>query len=160
MNFIGLSAFTLRRESAMIRHCSCCRKGFRPDRFHPHQICCSDPVCQRWRRTRWQREKLRTDADYRGNQADAAARWRAAHPEYWKNYRASHPCVGQRSATLQERGQCAHGSGDVANMDVACSQVPVVSGRYRLEPLEGGSGANMDVAIVQLTVLQAVSASG
>jgi hypothetical protein len=149
----------------MEHRCACCKKRFTLDRYHPHQEYCGKEVCQRCRRSKWQREKLKTDADYRANQADAQARWRASHGDYWKKYRASHPGYVERNRVLQGRRREVIKPRDeqhpfVAKMDVAISQPSVKSGRYRLEPVESGDVANMDVVIVQLSVIETLRKTG
>ena len=150
----------------MERQCGCCKIMFRPDRYHPHQGYCSKEQCQRRRRTVWQRNKLKTDADYRENQADAQALWMAKNPDYWKNYRASHPAYVERNRLKQQQRRTGSNpvlpqpQPDVAKMDFALLQQPVVSGSYRLTLLNGSGVAKMDAAIVQLTVLEPVTKTG
>jgi hypothetical protein len=64
------------------RRCAACGCPFEPRRNVPHQRYCSKPECQRTRRRRWQRHKLRSDADYRANQAVAQRRWAERRSEY------------------------------------------------------------------------------
>jgi hypothetical protein len=73
------------------RRCAACGCLFEPRRNVPHQRYCSERGCQRTRRRRWQRQKLKADADYRANQAAAQRRWRERHPAYWRDYRQRHP---------------------------------------------------------------------
>jgi hypothetical protein len=145
--------------------CACCKEKFTPDRYHPRQEYCGKEVCRRYRRSKWQREKLKTDSDYRANQADAQARWRASHSDYWKKYRASHPGYVERNRLLQmqRREAIKRRTGQhpfVAKMDVASTQSSIKSGRYRLEPVESGDVAKMDVVIVQLSVLERLRKTG
>lgn len=143
----------------MEQHCACCNALYRRDRYHPKQLYCGKAACQRHRRTQWQRKKLKEDGDYRANQAQAQARWRDSNRDYWKKYRASHPSYVKRNLVLlqQRRKENVASTGQlpcVAKMDVAPVQAPLISGRYRLEPMEGGAVAKMDVVIVQLSILQ------
>ena len=66
------------------KRCAACGDGFTPCRHVPNQQYCSKPACQRERRRRWQRAKLKQDPDYRSNQAAAQRRWRECHPHYWR----------------------------------------------------------------------------
>lgn len=146
----------------MGRCCACCKGILHPSRYHPGQQYCNKPFCQRYRRSQWQRAKLKADPDYRANQADAQTRWRASNPDYWKNYRASHPAYVERNRALQRQRRTQSRKGDeqspcVAKMDVAFSQPSVKSGKYRLEPLDCKDVAKMDFVIVQLSVLEAVT---
>jgi len=150
----------------MERQCVCCKTRFRPDRYHPNQSYCSKESCQRKRRTAWQKNKLKTDTTYRENQADAQALWKAKNPGYWKNYRANHPEYVKRNRAQQKQRRAGKNllapqlQPDVAKMDVAALQKPVVSGRYRLISLENEDVAKMDFAIVQLSLLEPVTKTG
>jgi len=74
------------------RRCVACRGVFTVRAQTPGQRYCSAPACQRARRRRWQREKRRTDPDYRENQHQAQQRWAARQGAgYWRRYRAEHP---------------------------------------------------------------------
>lgn len=143
------------------RACRCCGELFQPSRFHPDQQYCTKAACRRSRRARWQRAKLRSDSDYRANQAAAQARWRANNGDYWRTYRSMHPAYVDRNRRLTGQRRKAsgvlQGKGDGAKMDVAPAQPVVAAGRYRLEPVGEGGVAKMDVAIVQLTVLETVT---
>ena len=149
----------------MGHQCAFCKEEFRPDRYHPRQDYCGKEACQRYRRSKWQREKLKTDADYRANQADAQARWRASHRDYWKKYRASHPTYVEHNRVLQARRRAAIMQREkqhplVAKMDVAISQPALVSGRYRIEAVESGDVAKMDSVIVQLSIIERLAKTG
>ena len=51
--------------------CAACEDLFAPQCNVSDQTYCSKPECQRERRRRWQRQKLREDPDYRANQTAA-----------------------------------------------------------------------------------------
>ena len=150
----------------MERQCACCKRMFRPNRYHPNQHYCSKESCQRKRRTIWQKNKLKTDTAYRENQADAQAIWKAKNPGYWKNYRAGHPDYVERNRAQQKQRRAGKNllatqlQPEVAKMDFASLQQPVLSGRYRLISLDSADVAKMDVAIVQLSVLEPVTRTG
>ena len=80
------------------RRCAACGCLFMPQPNVPQQRYCAKPACQRTRRRRWQRQKLKTDADYRANQAVAQQRWREGHPDYWRRYRQTHPEYAARNS--------------------------------------------------------------
>jgi len=67
-----------------------------------NQRYCRKKECQRARRRTWQREKLAADPDYRANQRECSKAWRDGHPDYWSNYRRSHPGYAQRNRLLQK----------------------------------------------------------
>jgi hypothetical protein len=83
------------------RWCAACGGLFVPRRNVPRQHYCSKPACQRTRGQRWQRQKLKTDADYRANQAAAQRRWPEHHPDYWRRYRQHHPEYAERNRDRQ-----------------------------------------------------------
>ena len=83
------------------KRCAACGERFSPCRHVPDQQYCSKPACQRERRRRWQREKLRRDPDYRANQAVAQRRWCERYRDYWRKYRQSHPDYTARNRARQ-----------------------------------------------------------
>jgi len=103
----------------LTRLCLACGNWFYPLLQAPNQRFCSAPGCQRERRRRWQQQRLRSDPDYRDNQARAQARWRARHPDYWRQYRASHPAYRERNCAMQRNRNVRRSSGPVANMDAS-----------------------------------------
>jgi hypothetical protein len=58
-----------------------------PSRYHPDQVVCSGPACQRRRRTEYHRQKLRDDPAYRPQCHDSQRKWRQCHPNYMRTYR-------------------------------------------------------------------------
>jgi hypothetical protein len=149
----------------MVRHCGACGRRFRPDRRVPTQCYCGAKDCRRVRRARWERRKRLTDEDYRSNQAAARQRWNKKHPEYWREYRRTHPQYRERERLLrrQRRARVAgdHPTAEVTNADTCAAkmdslgaQVPVVQGVYRLTRVCGGRAAKMDSMFVQLTVMK------
>jgi hypothetical protein len=142
------------------RRCAACGELFTPRRNVPGQKYCSKPECQRERRRRWQRQKLKEDPDYRANQAAAQRRWRERHPEYWRRYRQTHPAYTERNRKQQRkrnrnRAQAATGPSApaIAKMDAYKGQTIVASGTYRLIPVSGRDIAKMDAYLVEMQVL-------
>jgi hypothetical protein len=76
----------LARESAHGYHHY--RQEFTPDRFHPEQVVCSFPPCQRLRRNEYHRRKIAADPEYRDVCADSQSYWKEKNPDYLKQYRA------------------------------------------------------------------------
>jgi hypothetical protein len=140
--------------------CAGCGCLFVPRRNIPQQRYCSKAACQRTRRRRWQRQKLKADADYRANQAAAQQRWRERHPDYWRRYRQTHPEYAARNRERQrERNRRRRSAGTgpsppvIANMDAYRSQKPIRSGTYRLVPVVAEGVAKMDAYVVEMHVL-------
>ena len=142
------------------RRCAACGCLFVPRRNVPQQRYCAKRACQRTRRRRWQRQKLKADADYRANQAAAQQRWRVRHPEYWRAYRQRHPEYtarnhAQQSERNQRRLKGATGPSPplIAKMDEYETDNPLASGTYRLIPVTRPGIAKMDTYIVKMQVI-------
>lgn len=73
------------------RRCRYCQQLFQPSRFHPHQIVCGRPDCQRHRQREYHRPKIEADPVYRQVCRDSQQKWRAHHPDYPRQYRRAHP---------------------------------------------------------------------
>jgi hypothetical protein len=80
------------------RCCPYCQGWFTPSIYRPQQKVCSRPDCQRQRRRDYHRQKRVTDAEYRQTTRNSQKKWRDAHPDYLRQYRARHPeaVVGNR----------------------------------------------------------------
>jgi hypothetical protein len=78
----------------------------------------------------------------------------ARHPDYWQQYRRSHPeyCERNRQRRRERyREQCTR---RVAKMDVCKPETGLASGTYRLKPVvASGNVAKMDAWTVQITLL-------
>ncbi len=142
------------------KQCVACGGAFIPRRNVPDQQYCSNAQCQRERRRRWQRAKLRSDPDYRANQAAAQRRWRQRHPEYWRKYRQNHPEYTRANRQQQRQrnrhrglAQSAPAPAEIAKMDAYEVKTVVRSGTYRLIPVSGEGIAKMDAYIVKMQVL-------
>ncbi len=142
------------------KRCAACGERFSPRRNVPDQRYCAKRACQRERRRRWQREKLKQDPDYRANQAAAQKRWRERNPDYWRNYRRTHPEYTADNRKKQHernrrRDLAATGPSApaIAKMDAYPGKSGVASGTYRLIPVTGPGIAKMDAYLVKMQVL-------
>jgi len=143
------------------RRCLSCGHGFHLRRQAPGQQYCSEKACQRARRREWQREKQRTDADYRENQRRAWRAWAARHAEYWREWRARHPeyCAANREQqAVRDRRRRSPGS--LAKMDASEADLIVNPGVYRLAPVADGLLAKMDAWTVKISVISGPSDAG
>ena len=70
--------------------CPYCQESFTRSRYHPDQVVCSGPDCQRQRRAAYHRQKLQDDPSYRDQCRDSQQQWREQHPNYMRTYRKSH----------------------------------------------------------------------
>jgi hypothetical protein len=125
---------------------------FRPRSQVQEQRYCGLPECRRERRRRWQSNKRRSDADYRDNQALAQRAWAAAHADYWRSYRQTHPAYGDRNR-LQQRQRDRRRAATLAKMAPSEPILPVESGIYRMVPATAPDLAKMAARTVKITVL-------
>jgi hypothetical protein len=136
-----------------IKRCLACASTFPANPRVPAQNYCPRPECQLERRRLWQRQKRRSDDDYRDNQRQCQRRWRASHPDYWQNYRADHPEYVDRNRDQQRVRNAARQASPIAEMDAIPPISPLVSGTYRLSPVARSEVAKMDAWIVRITLL-------
>jgi hypothetical protein len=142
------------------RRCEHCGEPFIPRKNVACQRYCSKAGCQKGRRNRWRKRKLRTDAEYRDNQHDAQKRWRESHKEYWGQYRASHPDYVKRNRALQRERNRRRKEGLIAKRYESTTWNRMRSGVYRLIP-EGGEGiAKSDAYLVKLDILSGIYPQG
>ena len=88
------------------RSCRYCQQIFQPSIYRPEQCVCSQPACQRQRRSDYQRERIHNDATYAEDVRASQKKWRQANPDYWKQYRQRHPQSVERNRKQQhERDQ-------------------------------------------------------
>ena len=132
--------------------CIGCGQPFKPYPQVPQQCYCSAPGCQRERRRQWQRNKLKTDQDYKDNQGRAQRAWNQRNPDYYGKYRKSHPEYVQRNRTLQRKRNAKANTSHIANMDESTQANPLPSGIYQLNLITDDKIANIDVWIVEITV--------
>ena len=83
------------------RRCRYCQQAFQPSKFRPGQAVCSDPACQRRRRSDDHRRRLVADAEYRQGCRDSSRKWRVGHQGYWKRRRQDRPEVAERNRQRQ-----------------------------------------------------------
>ena len=140
------------------RLCLACGNAFVPLLHVPHQRYCSSKACQRARRRDWQNRRLRTDNDYRDNQARAQAKWRASHSSYWREYRDAHPVYRERNRSMQRMRNARRTFKPIANMDVVGRRRTLGSGFYVLCHADEASIAKMNAWTVHIAVLSAPAA--
>jgi len=84
------------------RRCRFCQNTFQPSKYQLRQTVCSEPSCQRQRRSEYRQRKLSADAEYRQVCRDSSRKWRAAHPGYWRQYREQNPAAVYRNREQQQ----------------------------------------------------------
>ena len=85
-----------------LRLCRYCQQSFTPARFRPDQAVCSQPDCQRQRRSDYHRSKLETDPEYAEVARDSQRKWREANPDYQRTYRQNHPQSANQNRQRQQ----------------------------------------------------------
>lgn len=75
---------------------------FIPDPRQTNPRYCGEPACQRARKSKWQREKIRGDPDYKANHRQCQRDWARSHPGYWQQYRRRRPDQARRNRDLQK----------------------------------------------------------
>jgi hypothetical protein len=127
------------------RRCLSCGPKFRPCPQTPRQLYCSEAACQRERRRRWQREKQRSDADYRDNQRRAQRAWAAKHSGYWRDWRDRHPEYCERNRAGQRLRNRRRSAGAIAKMNAWTVKIAVITGPYAGAGVAGGGLQREDV---------------
>ena len=83
--------------------CACCRRIRLRNPRVKNQRYCGARQCQQARKTKWEREKLQADLYYRINKKECQERWKQKNPDYWKQYRQTHPGYRRRNRRMQSR---------------------------------------------------------
>ena len=135
------------------KQCAGCGKPFHPRPQTPQQTYCSASRCQRERRRRWQQARRQSDPEYQDNQSRAQASWLERHPDYWRQYRRTHPQYSERNRSLQRERDSRRRERVLAKMAVSPRDSAVPSGIYRLSPVTRDDLAKSDAWMVQITVV-------
>lgn len=141
------------------RLCAACRQLFRPRPQSPRQTYCRSRACQRERRQRWQEAKLRSDSDYRENQRSAQQAWCARNPDYWREYRRTHPDYRERNKVKQRARRGAESGVAVVKMDVSDADASLWPGLYRIVPVPMNGVAKMNAWMAEITWISAMPGS-
>jgi len=136
------------------KRCVHCDRLFTANPRIKNQKYCSRDICQRARKSRWQRRKMATDADYRQNQKDGRQAWQMQHPDYWQQYRDSHPQYRERNRVLQKQRDAKRRAKHLAKMDALKRLKSIKPGTYYLIPCMANL-AKMDASIQKINVIPA-----
>lgn len=134
------------------KQCVACNQSFKPRPQTPNQSYCSKPSCQKKRKRQWQRNKLKTDPSYKENQSNSQQAWIGRNPDYWRNYRESHPDYVTHNRTMQQKRNAKTRVKKIANMDVSNPITFLPSGTYQLTLITDDKVAKVDVWTVEITV--------
>lgn len=134
----------------MEKTCPHCGKRFLPNPAVLNQQYCGSADCQKARKRKWQKQKLKNDPDYRDNQAAAQKAWRRRNKDYWRAYRKKNETYAEQNRLCQkERNRQRR---RIAKMDELRAKSLISPGHYRLVPLYGKI-AKMDELIVEIGVI-------
>jgi hypothetical protein len=145
----------------MQKRCEHCQQKFTARANIKNQKYCSNPDCQKARRQIWRKLKLKSDPDYKANQASAQKRWLERNKGYWKEYRRTHPDYTERNRRLQKernkRRKHIDNEGErhkiIAKSNMLKKETRPISGIYELIPFTEKKFAKKDAYLVQLTVI-------
>lgn len=128
--------------------CINCGRDFPRSPRHKNQNYCQRKSCQRAKNADWQRNRMRTDPEYRAGQKLSQKKWVSGNPDYWKQYRARNPESAERNRLLQrvrnQKRRGHHGSEPgaresvIAKMDASKQEKPgkfKLMGQYWLVPM-------------------------
>jgi hypothetical protein len=114
---------------------------------------CSAKPCQDQRRSQSRKRQLASDPEYGEVCRDSARKWRASHPQYWKQYRAAKPEAVERNRTHQRQRDLRRRLAHLANNNVALDLKASVAGIWLLGPVAEDL-ANNNLASAQVFILQ------
>ena len=77
--------------------CRYCQQSFVPSVYRPQQSVCSQPNCQKRRKTDYHRHKFEHDPTYAQTCENSQTNWRRDHPDYNRKYRQTHPQAVERN---------------------------------------------------------------
>ena len=106
--------------------CKHCHRLFIPNPRVIDQQYCSQKVCQRARKRHWQRQKMKTDPDYRQNQKKSQKKWRQDNPDYWRNYRKKNPKYYEHNRRKQKDRDTKRGAKRLAKMDALMQEIYII----------------------------------
>ncbi len=141
-----------------MRRCSSCGCLFEVcNKVEKHEYC-RKKGCRQARKNKWQQTRLKNDETYRKDQKNAQADWLNNNPDYWKNYRRNNKPYTNRNREKQlVRNKSARSkiSGKpvlkpIAKMDTLIPKNNIISGKYKLVPVEPDMIAKMDALIVEI----------
>jgi len=132
--------------------CKHCRHLFIPNPRVKDQQYCSQRACQRARKRHWQRQKMKSDPDYRHNQKESQKKWRQGNPDYWRKYRKNHPEYRAHNRQKQKDRDAKRRAKHLAKMDALKSLNKIKAGSYYLMPVSDDL-ANMDASMQEIYII-------
>jgi hypothetical protein len=138
--------------------CRYCLQLFQPSRFHPYQIICGRPDCQRHHWRDYHRRKMDTDPDYHQVCQDSQEKWRRRNPDYPRQYRQSHPTSAERNRQGQRRRDRRRRLQNLVKNNLAFDLKHSAAEFWLLGP-QAENLAKNNLAITQVLILQTLAPS-
>ena len=82
-------------------NCEHCQQPFQRYKNRKDQRYCGKPECQKARKSKWKRDRIKKDAAFRAYHNQTNKDWREMSPGYWKKYRKDNPEKTERNRILQ-----------------------------------------------------------
>jgi hypothetical protein len=139
------------------RRCRYCEQPFEPSKYRPDQSACSQPDCQRQRRTDDHRRRLATDTDYAQSVRESQKQWRQAHSDYPRQYRQKCPVGVDRNRQQQGRRDQRRRFRNLAKNNVALDLKRCAGEVWLMGPGAADLGKN-NLAACQFYIFQPVAA--
>jgi len=143
----------------IMRRCQNCGCLFEVcNKVKKHEYC-NKKKCQRARKNKWQKQKMKNDEIYRKDQKEAQKIWLDNNPDYWKKYRRKNLKYAENNRKKQnKRNQKAKSATEpiskpIAKMDALTHENKIISGRYELVPVKSNIIAKMDALIVEINTI-------
>jgi len=131
--------------------CAFCRKKTKSNPRSKNQKYCSNPICQKARKRKWQRIKMRNDPDYRRNQRESSAEWLKKNPDYYKGYRAANPDYVARNRKAQIVRNLRIRM--IAKMDALTDEYVLKPGLYNIVKNPLSEVAKMDTSLHEIFII-------
>ncbi len=110
--------------------CEYCGRRYEPDPHTArHQKACPRPECGRARRRQKQRRWRALNPGYEGSRHAKRGAWAEAFPDYWRQYRATHPEYTARDNLRRVRSRRLKVSANVTALRRAVVEKAAVLGR-------------------------------
>jgi hypothetical protein len=105
------------------RRCHYCQQVFQASVYHPQQRVCCQPECQRRRKGDYHGNKIGPDRAYAETVRNSQSKWRAEHPDYWKQYRKRRPEAVERNREQPRWRDRRRQLGNLAKNNLASAKV-------------------------------------
>lgn len=135
------------------RRCRYCRQSFVPSVYRPQQGVCSQPECQKRRKTDYHRHKRLHDPAYAQTCQNSQQNWRRDHPDYNRQYRQTHPKAVERNREGERQRYRYRQLANLAKNNLAFDLKRCAAEVWLLSPA-GTVLAKNNVALSQLFIVQ------